>query len=144
MPTEVSFYGAKPERLIHTAEGAGDIKTIVIDKFQKIPELLSVVHHLIEQKKGYQFILTGSSSVKKLKRSGLELLAGRALLKLMNPFVAAELGSSFSLEKALEIGMLPLAWDNPSPKAVLTEAYTSGGFDPFATIPKRSAQPQGE
>jgi predicted AAA+ superfamily ATPase len=123
LPHEVSFYGAKPERLIGTAEGAGDNAIIVIDEIQKIPQLLSVVHHLIEQKKGYQFILTGSSA-RKLKRSGVDLLAGRALLKFMNPFVAAEMGASFSLEKALEIGMLPLAWDNTSPQAVLT-TYTA-------------------
>lgn len=123
LPNEVNFYGARPERLIDVAEGAGDIKTVVIDEIQKVPDLLSVVHHLIEQKKGYQFILTGSSA-RKLKRSGVDLLAGRALLKFMNPFVAAEMGSAFSLEKALEIGMIPLAWDNPSPKAVLT-AYTA-------------------
>lgn len=123
LPNEVNFYGARPERLINTTEGAGNFKTIVIDEIQKIPELLSVVHHLIEQKKGYQFILTGSSA-RKLKRSGVDLLAGRALLKFMNPFVAAEIGSSFSLAKALEIGMLPLVWDNPSPKAVLT-TYTA-------------------
>lgn len=123
LPHEVSFYSAKPERLIHTAQAAGDNAIIVIDEIQKIPELLSVEHHLIEQKKGYQFILTGSSA-RKLKRSGIDLLAGRALLKFMNPFVAAEIGSSFSLEKALEIGMLPLAWDNTVPEAVLT-AYTA-------------------
>jgi uncharacterized protein len=123
LPHEVNFYGAKPERLIDTAEGSGEVKTIVIDEIQKVPDLLSVVHHLIEQKKGYQFILTGSSA-RKLKRSGVDLLAGRALLKFMNPFVAEEMGSSFSLEKALEIGMLPLAWDNPTPEAVLT-TYTA-------------------
>lgn len=123
LPNEVSFYLAKPERLISTAEGSGDNATIVIDEIQKIPELLSVVHHLIEQKKGYQFILTGSSA-RKLKRSGVDLLAGRALLKFMNPFVAAEMGSSFSLEKALETGMLPLALDNTSPESVLT-TYTA-------------------
>jgi predicted AAA+ superfamily ATPase len=78
LPHEVSFYGAKPERLISTAEGYGDNTTIVIDEIQKIPELLSVVHYLIEQKKGYQFILTGSSA-RKLKRSGVDLLAGREL-----------------------------------------------------------------
>lgn len=123
LPNEVSFYGAKPERLISTAQGAGDNATIVIDEIQKIPELLSIVHHLIEQKKGYQFILTGSSA-RKLKRSGVDLLAGRALLKFMNPFVASEMGESFSLEKALEIGMLPLVWDNTSPQSVLT-TYTA-------------------
>ncbi len=123
LPSEVTFYGARPERLISTAEGAGDNATIVIDEIQKIPELLSIVHHLIEKKRGYQFILTGSSA-RKLKRSGVDLLAGRALLKFMNPFVAAEIGLSFSLEKALEIGMLPLAWDNASPESVLN-TYTA-------------------
>ena len=48
LPNEVSFYGARPERLISMAEGAGNNKTIVIDEIQKIPELLSAVHHLIE------------------------------------------------------------------------------------------------
>lgn len=123
LPHEVNFYKARPERLINTTEGAGNVKTIVIDEIQKAPELLSVVHYLIEQKKDYQFILTGSSA-RKLKRSGVDLLAGRALLKFMNPFIAAEIGSLFSLEKALKIGMLPLVWDNPSPEAVLT-AYTA-------------------
>ncbi|MBU6149536.1 MAG: AAA family ATPase [Verrucomicrobia bacterium] len=51
LPNEVNFYGARPERLISTAEAAGDNTTIIIDENQKIPELLSVVHHLIEQKK---------------------------------------------------------------------------------------------
>ena len=123
LPHEVNFYAARPERLISTAEGAGNGKTIVIDEIQKVPELLSVVHHLIEQKRDYQFILTGSSA-RKLKRSGVDLLAGRALLKFMHPFVAAEIGLSFSLERALKIGMLPLAWDNTSPEAVLT-TYTA-------------------
>lgn len=120
---EMSFYSAKPDRLIKTAEGAGDNSTIIIDEIQKIPKLLSVVHYLIELKKGYQFILTGSSA-RKLKRSGVDLLAGRALLKFMNPFVAVEMGSYFSLEQALEIGMLPLACDNSSPEAVL-KSYTA-------------------
>lgn len=119
LPQEISFYGARPQRLINTVEGSGDNTTIVIDEIQKIPELLSVVYYLIEQKKGYQFILTGSSA-RKLKRSGVDLLAGRALLKFMNPFVAVEMGSLFSLESALEIGMLPLALNNPSPNSVLT------------------------
>lgn len=123
LPNEMHFYSAHPERLINTVEGAGDCKTIVIDEIQKVPELLSVVHHLIEQKKGYRFILTGSSA-RKLKRAGVDLLAGRAILKFMNPFTAPEIEALFTLEKALEIGMLPLAWDNPAPDAVL-KTYTA-------------------
>jgi len=123
LPEEMNFYGARPERLINAVEGVPDCKTIVIDEIQKVPELLSVVHHLIEQKKGYQFILTGSSA-RKLKRTGVDLLAGRALLKFMNPFTASELGELFSLEKALKIGLLPIAWDNINPYAVL-KTYTA-------------------
>lgn len=123
LPQEMSFYGANPERLINAVEGAEDRKIIVIDEIQKIPALLDVVHYLIEQKKGYQFILTGSSA-RKLKRTGVDLLAGRALLKFMNPFIASELGNEFSLDKALNIGMLPIVWDNPDPQAVLN-TYTA-------------------
>lgn len=118
LPQEMSFYSAKPERLIQAVEATEEIKVIVIDEVQKIPALLGVVHYLIEQKKGYQFILTGSSS-RKLKRTGVDLLAGRALLKFMNPFIACELGKEFSLDKALKIGMLPIVWDNLDPQAVL-------------------------
>lgn len=119
---EMTFYEAQPDRLIQSVE-ASVSKTIVIDEIQKVPELLSVVHYLIEQKRGYQFILTGSSA-RKLKQKGVDLLAGRALLKWMNPFVASELGTLFSLEKALTIGMLPIVWDNVEPQAVL-KTYTA-------------------
>lgn len=122
LPQEMSYYSSRPERLIAVVEGS-PCKIIVIDEIQKIPELLGVVHYLIEQKKGYQFILTGSSA-RKLKRSGVDLLAGRALLKFMNPFIASELKSEFSLEKALRIGMLPIVWDNTDPQSVLN-AYAA-------------------
>ncbi len=55
-------------------------RTFVIDEVQKIPALLDGVHNLIEQKMDLQFVLTGSSS-RKLKNSGVNLLAGRAILK---------------------------------------------------------------
>lgn len=122
LPEEVAFYSASPERLIQVIQ-ASSHKVIVIDEIQKVPELLTVIHYLIEQKGGHQFILTGSSA-RKLKQQGVDLLAGRAFLKFMNPFVAKELGSLFSLEKALEIGLLPIVWNNPEPQAVL-KAYTA-------------------
>ena len=43
----------------------------IIDEIQKAPSLLTVVHSLIEQKIGIQFILTGSSA-RKLKRTSAE------------------------------------------------------------------------
>jgi predicted AAA+ superfamily ATPase len=78
---------------------------------QKIPKILDVVHELIEQKRNIQFILTGSSS-RKLRRGGVNLLAGRALWKNFHPFIGYELKDAFDLEIALKTGMIPLIWDS--------------------------------
>jgi predicted AAA+ superfamily ATPase len=51
---------------------------------------------LLEEKQGWQFILTGSSA-RKLKRSGVNLLAGRAVVRHLHPFMAGELAEQFSL-----------------------------------------------
>lgn len=80
---------------------------VVIDEVQKVPEILSIVHSLIEKKKGWKFILIGSSA-RKLKRSSADLLAGRALNYNMHTFMAAELQEDFDLERSLKYGMLPL------------------------------------
>ena len=112
------MYEAKPDRLIEIAL-AHSGKTIIIDEVQKVPSLLAVVHHLIEQKRGWQFILTGSNS-RKLKNAGVDLLAGRAIKQTMHPFMAAELGQRFNLENALHVGMLPLIVDHLTPEAALT------------------------
>lgn len=113
----------KPERISSFIEANPKQKTIVIDEVQKVPALLSVIHEMIERKQGWQFILTGSSA-RKLKRSGADLLGGRALNKMLYPFMAAELGALFSLEKSLNIGMLPLLLDQPNPMETL-QAYIS-------------------
>jgi predicted AAA+ superfamily ATPase len=94
---------------------------------QKVPDLLAVVHTLIEEKQGLQFILTGSSA-RKLKRGGADLLGGRALIKTLDPFMATELESRFNLEKALKIGMLPLAWEAEEPEELLS-TYVSVYID---------------
>ncbi|MCD6587996.1 MAG: ATP-binding protein, partial [Candidatus Fermentibacteraceae bacterium] len=117
-PDILRAYTAKPERLMEYTLGQPDETTIVIDEVQKVPELLSVVHSILELKRGYRFILTGSSS-RKLKQTGVDMLAGRAVLRTMHPFMAGELGSYFSLETALEQGMLPVVWDSSSPSDVL-------------------------
>ena len=99
-PETFRAFSARPERLREVVRGA-ETKTIIIDEVQKIPELLDVVHELIEEQSGFQFILTGSSA-RKLKRTGVDLLAGRAIVKTMHPFMAAELGDNFHFAKALQ------------------------------------------
>lgn len=89
-------------------------RLIVIDEVQKVPSLLNAVHKLIEKKQNFIFILSGSSA-RKLKRGGANLLAGRALLCSLDPFVSFELNKEFDLPHALNYGMLPLVWNNRAP-----------------------------
>lgn len=87
---------------------AQDASTIVIDEVQKLPALLDEVHRLIESRK-FRFVLTGSSA-RKLRRSGANLLAGRARTLTMHPFTASELGARFDLKRAIRHGLLPTVW----------------------------------
>lgn len=80
----------------------GDL--VIIDEVQKVPHLLDEVHSLIHRK-NLRFILSGSSP-RKLKRSGANLLGGRALKKILFPLVSAEI-PDFDLIKALNNGMIP-------------------------------------
>ena len=117
-PEMVRSFSAKPERLAEVVRGQGGQKCFVIDEIQKVPELLSVIHQLIEEKQGYTFVLTGSSA-RKLKRTGVDMLGGRALLRTMHPFLASELGERFRLEEALQRGLLPLVYSSANPGDVL-------------------------
>jgi predicted AAA+ superfamily ATPase len=108
-PETLRALAAKPERLIEWIDAHSRAPQVLIDEIQKLPPLLEVVHLLIERKTGHQFILTGSSA-RKLRRQGVNLLGGRAVQKHMHPYIAAELGDRFSVEKALRQGMLPLVW----------------------------------
>lgn len=107
-------YQAHPERLADFVEAHEETHTVVVDEVQKVPELLDTVHRLMERRKNLQFVLTGSSA-RKLRKAGTNLLGGRALKLEMPPFTARELGETFSLEKALLHGMLPVVAgaDNP-------------------------------
>lgn len=116
-------YLAKPERFLDIVRAQPPGQTIVIDEVQKIPELLSLVHVLIEEKQAWQFVLTGSSA-RKLKREGVDLLGGRALNKHLHPFMASELGDIFDLQEALKTGLLPLAVASGTVKETLSAYVT--------------------
>ncbi len=94
---------------------------IVIDEVQRLPQLLNEVHRAIETL-NLKFILCGSSA-RKLKHSGVNLLGGRALQRFLFPFLPQELGSKFSLEKALHTGLLPVILASDTPEEQI-EAYT--------------------
>ncbi|MBK8575770.1 MAG: ATP-binding protein [Elusimicrobia bacterium] len=94
---------------------------VVIDEVQRLPELLNEVHRLIEKRK-LHFLMTGSSA-RKLCRTGVNLLGGRARTKYLHPLSATELGNHFDLNRALSIGLIPSIYLSDDPPADL-EAYT--------------------
>lgn len=94
---------------------------VLLDEVQRLPHLLNDVHRFIEEKR-LRFILCGSSA-RKLKKTGINLLAGRALKRHLYPFVPEELGKDFDLRQVLSYGSIPLVWQAESKKNVL-EAYT--------------------
>lgn len=91
-----------------------------IDEVQRLPNLLNEVHRFVEERR-HRFILTGSSA-RKLRRTGVNLLAGRALTRTMYPLLPEELGRDFDLETVIRFGSLPIVWDADSRKETL-EAY---------------------
>ena len=79
----------------------------IVDEVQRVPELLSAIHRLTEEDQKLQFILTGSSA-RRIKRSGINLLAGRAVLRSLHPFLLSEVDGRIDFNSALNYGMLPL------------------------------------
>ena len=102
-----------PSQLREECELLDDGELIIIDEVQKVPALLDEVHCLIENKR-QRFILSGSSA-RKLRRSGANLLGGRALRQTLFPLVSAEV-PDFDLNRALNHGMLPRHYlmENPT------------------------------
>jgi predicted AAA+ superfamily ATPase len=127
LPENFRFYTAKPERLadeIKVRCGKNQPLTVVIDEVQRIPTLLDVVHGTIVQSPHVRFVLSGSSA-RKLRRGGINLLGGRAAIQHMHPFLAGELGEKFSLDAALQHGLLPVVWNAPNAARILS-AYVGG------------------
>ncbi len=112
---------ARPSRLEQLMPEKGH-PWVIIDEVQRVPELLNEVHRLIE-KRCCHFVLTGSSA-RKLRRRGVNLLAGRALTLSMHPLTACELGKDFRLEHSLRFGGLPCVYTEDQPKQYL-ESYVS-------------------
>jgi predicted AAA+ superfamily ATPase len=113
---------ARPERLRERVLGAPQARDVVIDEVQRVPELLNVVHDLIEDGPPRRYVLTGSSA-RKLRRGGVDLLAGRAAVRYLHPFLAAE-WPRFSLDASLELGLVPLIVDAADPADALAAYVT--------------------
>jgi len=116
-PDTFRTYSAYTETLLKTVNAINPTR-VIIDEVQKVPEILDVVHKIMEERK-IHFILTGSSA-RKLKKTGADLLGGRASYCRMHPFTANELGASFSLDKALQTGLIPVVEGSADPAKTLS------------------------
>jgi predicted AAA+ superfamily ATPase len=121
-PEEYREMSARPERLRELVRGSPERRDVVVDEVQRVPSLLHVVHDILEQPDPPRFILTGSSA-RKLRRGGVDLLAGRAVVRNLHPFLACEL-PTFALTRSLELGLLPLVLDSRDPADTLA-AYAA-------------------
>ncbi|MDE0679007.1 MAG: AAA family ATPase [Gammaproteobacteria bacterium] len=111
-----------PQRLYDECSALDRGSWVVIDEVQRVPALLNEVHRLIEQR-GLYFVLTGSSA-RKLRRGGVNLLAGRALTRNLFPLVSAELAGDFDVNQALRFGNLPSVIGNRE-RIDYLQSYTS-------------------
>jgi predicted AAA+ superfamily ATPase len=113
--------GRDPHRLEALVGGKPAGSWVVLDEIQKIPALLDEVHRLMEERR-WRFALCGSSA-RKLRRGGVNLLAGRAVTRRMGPFSARELGAVFDPSFSLSWGMLPAVHGDPKHAADILSAY---------------------
>jgi len=88
-----------------------------------VPDILSAVHSLVEEKIKGTFVLAGSSA-RKLKRTGVDLLAGRVLLRTLHPFLLSELPAPPVFDDVLQFGLLPIVLAAQNPEDVL-KAYVA-------------------
>lgn len=116
-------YIGEPQRLRREVEGNEAGSWVVLDEVQKVPSLLDEVQSVMHDRQDkIKFCLTGSSA-RKLKSSQANLLAGRAIQKLLFPLVSKELGVDFDLERCLRYGTLPLVYTRPALAVQTLEAY---------------------
>ena len=145
---EFRRYSSDPDQLESLVLGNPEQSDFVIDEIQRIPELLNVVHRLIELRPDLRFVLTGSSA-RKLKPSSTNFLAGRALFKNIFPFMISELGQKRPIMQVCQQGLIPLIVDSLDPETTLSsyvalyierevqqEALTrnSGAFNRFLEV----------
>ena len=87
---------------------------VIVDEVQRLPNLLNDVHRFIEARH-LRFALLGSSA-RKLKHAGVNLLAGRALSRVMLPLLPEELGEDFDLDRVLTSGSVAVILQSRRPR----------------------------
>ena len=121
LDSETFFKFSNDYKQLEATVAQSQHRIVVIDEIQKLPQLLNDVHRLIERQRVH-FLLTGSST-RKLRRGGVNLLAGRAWEAQLFPLTYHEL-PQFDLERYLYYGGLPAVHLSTKPAEEL-RAYVS-------------------
>jgi predicted AAA+ superfamily ATPase len=115
----------RPDLFAKEVEARARGSWVVVDEVQRLPTLLHEVHALIaEHGRTYRFALSGSSA-RKLKRSDVDLLAGRAINRQLFPLTAAELNFEFEVDRVLRYGLLPQIQSDPEYAVDALDAYVA-------------------
>lgn len=124
-PETESRYLLSPSKMLNDWQMASNHQRtngwIVINKIQKVPKLLDVVHLGIENH-GIKFAMTGSSA-RKLRHGGSNLLAGRAVTFELHPFSSLELGNDFVAEDAINYVLLDILKANAAAEKHYSFSY---------------------
>lgn len=104
-PEKEILYKSNPKQFYQELQAISKHSTIIVDEIQRVPSLLDYVQIGIERL-GHRFLLSGSSA-RKLKKSGVNLLGGRAISLSLHPLSLSELGNLFNLDWLLQYGSLP-------------------------------------
>ncbi|AKJ65043.1 ATP-binding protein [Kiritimatiella glycovorans] len=91
-PAERSAYLASPEKFEQEcrALGGGKRTTVVVDEAQSVPEIFNAVQHLYDEDASrWKFVLCGSSA-RRLRKTGANLLPGRAIYRRLVPLTTLE------------------------------------------------------
>ena len=116
LPDVYRTYLTNPEQLIEEVT-LKEIEFVVIDEIQKIPQLLDVVHWLIENR-GVNFALCGSSA-RKVKRGHANLLGGRGIKYELYGLSAREIVDDLDIMKLLNHGYIAPIYQSNYPKRLL-------------------------
>lgn len=111
--TEALRLSRSPELLYQELSHLPPESWAVVDEVQRVPALLDEAQRLMEEC-GIRLVLSGSSA-RKLRRSGVNLLAGRARVTDMHPLVSKELGTAIDIDRRILYGGLPLAITSSDP-----------------------------
>ncbi|NQT59179.1 MAG: ATP-binding protein [Bacteroidetes bacterium] len=116
LPDVYRTYLTNPEQLIEEVK-LKKVEFVVIDEIQKLPQLLDVVHWLIENE-GIHFALCGSSA-RKVKRGHANLLGGRGVKYELYGLSAREIADDLDFLKLLNQGYIAPIYQSKNPKRLL-------------------------